>query len=154
MPSAAAPTCVVSEAPSTLPGEANATVAVALSEGIPRACTEFLFRVLPRNATATVTKKIAEPPMPHLLRAVIDSSPLVLLGRHIERLHDRRIPANADRGSRPQQFFHVRQLDSEEFDRYSFPLEHPEMRSAHPREESEDYPQALLQRRPAVFLPD
>src|SRR5260370_16494242 len=101
MQSAAAPTCVVSEAPSALPGEANATVAVALSEGIPRACTEFLFRVLPRNATATVTKKIAEPPMPHLLRAVIDSSPLVLLARHIEIFHTPRLPPHPDRRSPP-----------------------------------------------------
>src|SRR5713226_7695744 len=125
MPSAAAPTCVVSEAPSTLPGEANATVAVALSEGIPRACTEFLLRVLPRNATATMTKKIAEPPMPHLLRAVIDSSPDVLLGHRIELLFGRQTPASVDRDSRPQQFFHARQLDSEEFGRYFFLLEHP-----------------------------
>src|SRR5260370_8499011 len=102
MPSAAAPTCVVSEAPSTLPGEANATVAVALSEGIPRACTEFLLRVLPRNATATMTKKIAEPPMPHLLRAFIDSSPDVLLGHRIDRFCDRRIRATVHLLSRPQ----------------------------------------------------
>src|SRR5260370_40734274 len=117
MPSAAAPTCVVSEAPSTLPGEANATVAVALSEGIPRACTEFLLRVLPRNATATMSKKIAEPPMHHLLRAVIDSSPDVLPGHRIELLCDRRIRASVDRGSRPQPFFQRHHLDLGEFDR-------------------------------------
>ena len=84
MPSAAAPTCVVSEAPSTLPGEANATVAVALLDSIPRACTAFLFRVVPKNPTATMTRTIAEPPMPHLLRAVIDFSPFALLGHRID----------------------------------------------------------------------
>src|ERR1700730_3249255 len=111
MPSAAAPTWVVSEAPSTLPGEANATVAVALLEGIPRACTEFLFRVVPKNATTTITKTIAEPPMPHLLRAVIDFYPLVLLGNRIVCFCDQRIPAIAYRGSQQQHFSHRHPLD-------------------------------------------
>ena len=35
--------------PSTLPGEANATLAVALSESVPRACTKFLFRIVPKS---------------------------------------------------------------------------------------------------------
>src|SRR5436189_6061732 len=98
MPSAAAPTCVVSEAPSTLPGEANATVAAELSAGIPRACTEFLLRVVPKNATAKMTTTIAEPPMPHRLRAVIGSPSLVLLGHRIACWCDPQIPPRGTPG--------------------------------------------------------
>src|SRR5882724_11091150 len=154
MPSAAAPTCVVSEAPSTLPGEANTTVAVALSEGIPRACTEFLFRGVPRNATATMTKTIAHPPMTHLLRAVIAFSPLVLLGHRIEWLCDLRIPAIADRVSRQQLSAHRHPLDFAESDRCSFRPGHPEMQSAHPLEEWEDFQLRPAQWQLAAFPRD
>src|SRR5260370_29564477 len=154
MPSGAAPTCVVSEAPSTLPGEANTTVAVALLEGIPRACTEFLFRVVPKNATAKMNKTIAEPPMPHLLLAVICFSPLVLLGHRIERSCGRRIPAIADRASRPQQFSHRRQLDFGEFDRCFSRPGHLERRSAHPLEEWGDFRPRPVQLQPAAFPQD
>src|SRR5882672_7253825 len=116
MPSAAAPSCVISEAPSTLPGEAKATAAAPLSEDIPRACTEFLFRAGHTNATATVTKTIAEPPIAHVLRAVIRSSPVVLFGHRKERLYDPRIPAIVHRESRQQRFSHLPQLAFEEFD--------------------------------------
>src|SRR2546430_12664905 len=43
MRSAAAPTCVVSEAPSTHPGAANVTAAAELSDDPPRASTELPF---------------------------------------------------------------------------------------------------------------
>src|SRR5258708_35404576 len=110
MPCVAAPSCVVSEAPSTLPGEANTTIATALSEAIPRACTEFLLRVVPRNATITMIRAIAETPMPHLLRAVMSFSPLVPLGHRIGCFCDQQIPAIVYRALPHQQSFHHLQL--------------------------------------------
>src|SRR5713101_3871449 len=74
MPSAAAPTCVVSEAPSTLPAEANTTAPLMSFEDAPRACTELRFLEVPKNATPVVTSRTARLPRTHRRCAIIDFS--------------------------------------------------------------------------------